>query len=668
MSGGVVIDLCDSSIDEGELTRPSTASSENTRLSRCQLLVGDCFWDSSDEDDPIRIPTRKDRQRRRKSKVVTPEDCHWKKALDNAYCSSVEDFSPDGKHQSKRKQPRILFSKHIVKNHDSKSRAKLENESNSSRKITAISFRPSTLDLSSSDDDSLLNDSVFSKKIHPTISSNSGARIFCALPKCSSGNKSEVMIKLHSAANDDKEGGAQKNKESNDHTTALSRQPSNVSLSSHVHLTFNPYAKQGLHNKLSSQSQSQSPHLIRQILQYPNVGPVSGRQHEDLRAKILLALWHHCRTLVSATFNLAKLDSYSRRIRELALATEFPIRSLEEFVGSGPSVDKGALQEAVRSGGIDKIQTPYNRDVRVHGYYSIAEAALVSILEHIESRASASGVDLGDEAQAVSFCRQNEQWIYLSDLIPKIDSRLNAETAPALLTRKLDEDNGEAFYTNPSTRSAEYKQLEQLTKTEVKSDMPLFKSHRKDKRLCYELTLRGLQKALFIRGRLFPEPPGYIRSSKLFSNSVEPCFQGICLVVDHREGGGACRKLHSICQGLDMRRVPYVVTKLDIGDYAFVCMKTQRLLPIIIERKSIQDVAQSIWDGRWVSQKLRMYQGQQVFGFECSRLAYLIEGHADGQELTGGAMGQLHFRVNRAQLEAEVRNLESEGFEVFSTK
>ena len=139
-------------------------------------------------------------------------------------------------------------------------------------------------------------------------------------------------------------------------------------------------------------------------------------------------------------------------------------------------------------------------------------------------------------------------------------------------------------------------------------------------------------------------------------------------MVDYREGGGPTKKLHSLCKGLDMRKVPYLVTKLDIGDYAFVTMDTQKLLPIIIERKSIQDVAQSIWDGRWVSQKKRMYHGQYVFGFRNSRLAYLIEGHANGQELTNGVIGHVQYQVHRTQLDAELGNLEAEGFEVFTTK
>lgn len=107
------------------------------------------------------------------------------------------------------------------------------------------------------------------------------------------------------------------------------------------------------------------------------------------------------------------------------------------------------------------------------------------------------------------------------------------------------------------------------------------------------------------------------------------------------------KKLHSMCHGLDIKKVPYIVTKLGIGEYAFVSIDTGKLLPIIIERKSIQDVAQSIWDGRWTSQKQQMYQGQYVFRLDRCQMACLIEGRADGQELTDGSISQTQFKVNR---------------------
>ena len=39
--------------------------------------------------------------------------------------------------------------------------------------------------------------------------------------------------------------------------------------------------------------------------------------------------------------------------------------------------------------------------------------------------------------------------------------------------------------------------------------------------------------------------------------------------MDHREGGGAGKSLHRLCDQLDIRGVPYVVRELKIADYVF---------------------------------------------------------------------------------------------------
>ena len=92
------------------------------------------------------------------------------------------------------------------------------------------------------------------------------------------------------------------------------------------------------------------------------------------------------------------------------------------------------------------------------------------------------------------------------------------------------------------------------------------------------------------------------------------------------------------------------------------------LLPILVERKSIQDIAASIYDGRWSSQKRRMFQGQYVFGYNNCHMAYIVEGGKEAQQLTGGYVGQRHYNVTREQLDREIEKLESEGFDVLRTK
>jgi hypothetical protein len=271
---------------------------------------------------------------------------------------------------------------------------------------------------------------------------------------------------------------------------------------------------------------------------------------------------------------------------------------------------------------------------------------------------------MGDD-DLQKFLQEKASWIFLSDILPMIDDRLK-DICPGSLTKHDEDDNGASHYMDPSTRSAEFKQLEKLQTKQPGEDLPYIKSHRQKGQTCYELTTLGYKTALRIRQRTFPDASGHYRTSNLLQ--VEPRYQGICLAVDFREGGGPKKKLHAMCNKLDTLRIPYFVCTLDIGDYCFFAASNNKLCPILVERKSIQDVAQSIFDGRWTNQKRRMYQGQFVFGYENCRMAYIIEGKKEAQQLTGGYVGQRHFDVTREQLDQEIENLQKEGFDVLRTK
>ena len=54
--------------------------------------------------------------------------------------------------------------------------------------------------------------------------------------------------------------------------------------------------------------------------------------------------------------------------------------------------------------------------------------------------------------------------------------------------------------------------------------------------------------------------------------------------------------------------------------------KKDLIAPVLIERKSIQDVAGSLADGRWESQKKGMREGQQVFGDDSHLLSSSVSG------------------------------------------
>lgn len=375
-----------------------------------------------------------------------------------------------------------------------------------------------------------------------------------------------------------------------------------------------------------------------------------------------------------ASHNLTKLDRFAKRINALALSL-FPIRSLEELCYRfEKSADISIMKQALDSGDLLMKEAAkesgnllaYNRikhedDGR---YFSISEACLVSLLEHVESEAKDKKVALDSlqEEELLLFLKESSSWVFLSDLLPMIDSRLK-KICPGSLVRKDDEDNGAGYYEKKTTKSAEYRQVEKLQNKTLETDTSYIKAHKREKKTCFELTLLGYDTAIILRRRTFPASPGHYRVSNLIQ--VEPRFDGICLAVDMREGGGPTKKLHVMCNKLDMLKMPYFVCTLNIGDYCFFA--GNKILPVLVERKSIEDVAKSIHDGRWERQKHRMYQGQYVFGYENCRMAYIIEGVIGTQLLTGGLVGQTEFNVTVDQLDEEIEQLGSQGFDILQT-
>ena len=68
-----------------------------------------------------------------------------------------------------------------------------------------------------------------------------------------------------------------------------------------------------------------------------------------------------------------------------------------------------------------------------------------------------------------------------------------------------------------------------------------------------------------------------------------------------------------------------------------------KLAPILIERKSIEDVAHSLADGRWQRQQHSMRKAQFVLGGGEARrcqMCYLIEGDASMRIVHGGFIGR----------------------------
>lgn len=306
-------------------------------------------------------------------------------------------------------------------------------------------------------------------------------------------------------------------------------------------------------------------------------------------------------------------------------------------------------------------------------FYTIPEATLVALLDYVtyhykqqlqqhphQNSSTSSGVTTTIPDHVLSL---PESFMPLSQLICWMDDRLhsNIRTTFGGLRRKHEADHGVAYYLHPSTRSAEYHQVTKL------AAMGYMKFRKRQGQTVVELLPPGFTKAQQVLFRTFPCPPGpYRTSAHRCVSDVPQRFRGICLAVDRQEGGGPNHHLHDMCHKLDMQGLPYLVGSLSVGDYLFF-YQSKLLLPWIVERKTVQDVAMSYADGRWEHQKRRMYRAQYVFGYEASKMAYIIEGKQDKHLVTGDYVGHAKHGVTKEKWNEMIQNLESEGFEVLRT-
>ena len=107
------------------------------------------------------------------------------------------------------------------------------------------------------------------------------------------------------------------------------------------------------------------------------------------------------------------------------------------------------------------------------------------------------------------------------------------------------------------------------------------------------MTEIGKEYARAIKDRAFPLESGYYREAR----EIDPKYENVCIGVDRREGGG--KKLHEFCNKLVMTGAPFVVCPFEVGDYLFFTGLGEtgtldKVAPVLVERKSIVDVADSI--------------------------------------------------------------------------
>lgn len=121
--------------------------------------------------------------------------------------------------------------------------------------------------------------------------------------------------------------------------------------------------------------------------------------------------------------------------------------------------------------------------------------------------------------------------------------------------------------------------------------------------IVYELTEKGRELAKRLKKGLSSDSsPRFGPLRQLPISFVAKKYKSVTLCVDHREGGGGSKSLHTLCEHLDELQVPYIVSELKIADYVFFV--NNKLAPVLIERKSAEDVAGSLSDGRWERQQV----------------------------------------------------------------
>ncbi|KAI8512499.1 hypothetical protein Bbelb_091380 [Branchiostoma belcheri] len=103
----------------------------------------------------------------------------------------------------------------------------------------------------------------------------------------------------------------------------------------------------------------------------------------------------------------------------------------------------------------------------------------------------------------------------------------------------------------------------------------------------------------------------------------------IVLLVDVREWGGDRVKLGELHRYLCRLGVRHRTASLQCGDYSWVwkCAGVEHVLPVLVERKRADDLAWSLKDGRYFTQKEKMLEFRQRFSpysLHCS-LKYILE-------------------------------------------
>ena len=339
-----------------------------------------------------------------------------------------------------------------------------------------------------------------------------------------------------------------------------------------------------------------------------DMNAIGGKLYPDLRNHFIRILIVHAKDMRRDYYNRGKLDASIRAIVALA-QYPYPIRSPEAAAHYAPGVGDVLFKIFKEAPKVGRKNEPYNPP---NGLYSCAAAgALVALLDHESS-----------EDEACSMER----------LLQRVNSNTHNTSSKGgpLFDKSFD------YYLDKENQDISWMQISKLCSSLIKKRN---KKNASPSGVIFELTEEGRQEALKLRLRGGgPLPPGPLR--QLAAEAVDEEFGNITISMDYREGGGGSNKLHDMCKYFDDQKVPYVVRDLKIADYIFFI--GDKLAPVIIERKTLEDVAKSLVDGRWERQQRNMRKAQYILGGaerKC-HLCYVIEGDLDRVTVHGGYVGR----------------------------
>ena len=373
----------------------------------------------------------------------------------------------------------------------------------------------------------------------------------------------------------------------------------------------------------------------------PVANEIGGKLYPDLRNHFIKELIRNAKIMRRAVYQKGSLDGSIRAINALALYP-FPIRTAEgaQAIKSIGGELIAVLKESQKS--IKKNEVPYNPP---HGKFASATAAaLVILLDHETGK------------------NGDDRHLSMEDLMSRINHKAHCTTGGRLFNRDTD------YYLDKTNLDPSWMQVSDVFHIVFKQilleNRSLFIIYVKIRKLCstglikerkrkkacvsgfvYELGEEGRREARDSKARVSQAsvPKGPLR--QLAAHSVLEEFGNITVVMDFREGGGGRHKLHEMCGFMDDHEIPYVVRDLKISDYVFFI--GDKLVPVLIERKSIEDVASSLHDGRWERQQRNMRKAQHVLGGGEERkchICYLIEGDIDRTTVHGGFVGRSAYR------------------------